>query len=83
MPIMRAKLLAALALAAMTAGCVTPAEQRAIDEGRCRSFGFRPATDGFSNCLLSLDLDRSADRRAQFDRFDGFYGPPWPYYRRW
>lgn len=76
---MRAKILAALALAALAGGCVTPVEQRALDEGRCQSFGFRPATDGFANCLLELDLDRSATRRA---RFDNFYGPAWPY-RRW
>jgi hypothetical protein len=39
-------------------------EQRTADEKRCRSYGFRPATDAFSKCLLQVDLDRAADRRA-------------------
>lgn len=78
-----AKLVAGALLALACAGCVTDAELRAADEARCRSFGFRSQSDGFSNCLLQLDLDRSADRRYRMDRT--FYGPYWgPYYgRRW
>ena len=41
-------------------------------------------TDNFANCLMEVDLDRSASRRARLEA-SGFYGPywgPWPY-RRW
>jgi len=73
----------AIGLAAALGGCVTAVEQRAMDEERCRSYGFRQG-EGFANCLLQVDLDRSAARRARLEA-SGFYGPsfgPWPY-RRW
>ncbi len=74
--------LAAGALLLLTcSGCVTDAELRAADEARCRSFGFRTASEGFANCLLQLDLNRAADRRARFDRFDA--PPGWSYGRGW
>lgn len=75
------KLVAGALLALACSGCVTDAELRAADEARCRSFGFRTSSEGFANCLLQLDLNRSADRRARFDRFDG--PPGWYYGRRW
>jgi len=54
---------AALAfLAACTT--ITPEERRARDEAECTSFGFRKKTDAFADCLLRLELDRRADRRA-------------------
>lgn len=78
-----AKLVAGALLALTCAGCVTDAELRAADEARCRSFGFRTQSDGFANCLLQLDLDRSAARRYRMET--SFYGQYWgPYYgRRW
>ncbi len=77
------KLAAGLLLALACSSCVTLEERRAADEARCRSYGFKPGSEGFSNCLLQIDLDRSAERRYQFDRFDsGFGGPPY-YWRRW
>lgn len=65
-----------LVLIAMLAGCqtMTPEERRAADGQTCRSYGFRPQTDAFANCLLQLELDRRAARRAAFD--EPFYGPP-------
>jgi len=78
-----AKLVAGALLALACAGCVTDAELRAADETRCRSFGFRTQSDGFANCLLQLDLDRSAERRYRMDT--AFSGPYWgpSYGRRW
>jgi hypothetical protein len=76
--------LTALGLAVVLGGCMTAAEMRAADEARCRSYGFRAGSEGFANCLMEIDLDRSAARRARFEA-SGFYGPywgPWPY-RRW
>ncbi len=79
-------------LAAMIAGlslcaCETtsPAQQRAADEARCRSYGFRRGTDGFSKCLLDIDLDRAADRRVQREELWLTTGPRFgaPYWRYW
>jgi hypothetical protein len=62
----------------------SPAQRRAADETRCRSYGFQPRTDGFSKCLLDIDLDRAADRRAAFYSTPpwgpGVYGRPWRYW---
>lgn len=75
------RLLPAAALLLLCGGCVTSdAERRAADEARCRSYGFRAPSEGFSRCLLDLDLDRAADRRY---RFDSAFGGPWYYGRRW
>lgn len=75
---MKIRTIAVLALALAGGGCVTAAEQRAADETRCSSYGFRRGSDGFANCLLSVDLDRSATRRYQFDTA---FGPRWYGYR--
>jgi hypothetical protein len=73
-----------LGLAAGACATVTPEEQRRADESRCISYGFHRGTDAFSKCLQDIDLDRSADRRA--DRIYDYpvYGPGWgPRLRRW
>jgi hypothetical protein len=79
------RLAAGAMLALALSGCVTTeADYRAIDEERCRSYGFRAPGEAFSNCLMQLDLDRAAERRYRFDRFDAsFGGSPWGYGRRW
>jgi len=83
-----AGVLAVIAAGLLLGACETtsPAQQRAADEARCRSYGFRRGTDGFSKCLLDIDLDRSADRRSRRDDLllygrPGFYGSP--YWRYW
>lgn len=79
---MKISTIAVLAAAALSAGgCVSVAEQRGMDEERCRSYGFRAGNDAFAQCLLELDLDRSATFRQRLDT--GFGGPPWGYRRRW
>jgi hypothetical protein len=82
MRIARFIFLAAMGL--LTAACASTQEQRAIDAGRCRSYGFRAGTDGFSKCLLDIDLDRSADRRAALNGpygwGPGLYGARWRYW---
>ena len=77
------KLVAGALLVLACSGCVTDAELRAADEARCRSFGFRAPGEAFSNCLLQLDLDRAAERRRRFDRFDASFGGPWGYGYGW
>ncbi|WP_404286845.1 hypothetical protein ACD578_17070 [Microvirga sp. RSM25] len=77
------KLVAAVSGAFLLAACTTttPADRRRADEAQCRSYGFRPGTNAFSHCLLDLDLNRAADRRARLD--DPYrYGPPGWYWRR-
>ncbi len=80
---MKIHLFAALGLALAASGCVTSAaEQRAFDEQRCRSYGFKAGSEALSSCLLDLDLDRSADRRAWMNSDFG----PYRYgvgFRRW
>jgi hypothetical protein len=84
-------LLVILALGAALGACqsTTPAEQRAADEARCRSYGFKRGTDGFSKCLLDVDLDRAADRRERRQELTIYSGPRFyggfgaPYWRYW
>ncbi|MGE7413950.1 hypothetical protein [Methylobacterium tarhaniae] len=45
----------ALALSA----CVTPQEQRAMDQRQCYEFGFETATDGFAQCMMGLSQQRT------------------------
>jgi hypothetical protein len=47
----------------LLAGCQTAEEIRASDENRCVSYGFRPNTDAFAECLQRIDLDRRAELR--------------------
>lgn len=71
-------------LALLLGACASTAELRAADEVRCRGYGFRKGTDGFSKCLLDIDLNRDADRRASLNNpyspGMGWYGRPWRYW---
>jgi len=42
-------------LVLLIAGCTSLAERRAAHEAQCKSYGFKPGTDAFANCLLKLD----------------------------
>jgi len=46
------------------AGCVTAEE---VDRDTCASFGFRPDTDTFANCMMEQSA-RADDERRQWDR---------------
>jgi hypothetical protein len=83
---MKIKLVAVVALALAGSGCVTIAERRAFDEESCRGYGFRAGSEGFANCLLQIDLERSASRRAWIERDVGgpYFGFGYGYgFRRW
>ena len=60
-PIARAAALAATLV--LLAGCQTAEEMRAADENRCISYGFRPRTDAFAECLQRIDIDRRMSLR--------------------
>lgn len=51
-------------LFALTA-CVSPAEQRAMDERRCAGFGFSAGSDGMANCLMQTSQQREAQEAAR------------------
>ncbi|WP_183647465.1 hypothetical protein [Brucella daejeonensis] len=79
---MNRKMLILLGAMGFFAGCttMTPEQRRAADEQTCRSYGFKARTDAFANCLMRLDLDRRADRRAWQNQMD-FYDRPMVIYR--
>jgi hypothetical protein len=70
---MRLWFLPVLALTALLAGCMTSEQQRAADEERCRSYGFKKRNDAFAECMQRIDLDRRA-RRRNGPYVDGFAG---------
>ena len=63
MPKMLSRLTVLAAATLLLAGCQTAEEMRASDENRCVSYGFRPNTDAFAECLQRIDLDRRAELR--------------------
>lgn len=42
-------------IALLLAGCASPLERRAAHEAKCKSYGFRPGSEAFANCLMKLD----------------------------
>ena len=70
---MRLWLLPVLALTVLLSGCLTPEEQRAADEQRCRDYGFKTRNDALAECMQRLDLDRRA-RLRNGPYVDGFVG---------
>ncbi|WP_431522410.1 hypothetical protein [Shinella zoogloeoides] len=74
MPTMFSRLAVLAIVALAVTGCQTAEEVRAADESRCLSYGFRPRTDAFAECLQRIDLDRRASLR-QTSR-DALYMPP-------
>lgn len=57
------KRLAAIAALTLLAGCVTPEEQRAMDQDQCGGYGFRYGTDEFARCMQRTDINRAAEQR--------------------
>ncbi|MGI6850803.1 hypothetical protein [Mesorhizobium sp. 1B3] len=67
------------AITALVSGCMTAEEQRAADEAKCRSYGFAKRNDAFAECMQRIDLDRSANARANL--YDYWGRPYYPYSR--
>ena len=70
---MRYWFLPVLMLSVLLSGCMTAEQQRAADEERCRSYGFKKRNDAFAECMQRLDLDRRARLRSG-PYVDGFVG---------
>ena len=73
-----------LALAVALAACqtITPEQRRAADEAQCRSYGFKPRTEAFANCLMRIDLERNLERSIRLNSpyYGPYYGGPGPYW---
>ncbi|MCO4317853.1 hypothetical protein M8997_011735 [Phyllobacterium sp. 21LDTY02-6] len=59
---LRYLLLALVPLA--VAGCITAEEE---DQNNCSSYGFRPGTDAFANCMMQQGLRHDDERRRYMD----------------
>lgn len=70
---MEARILPVVILAFLLSGCLTPEQQRAADEERCRSYGFTRRNDAFAECMQRIDLARRA-RLNSAVYVDGVYG---------
>lgn len=65
---MRYLLIALVPLA--VAGCVSAEDQRAMDEEKCTSYGYRPGTDRFADCMMSRDQQRADDQQRTMDELE-------------
>lgn len=70
---MEARILPVVILAFLLSGCLTPEQQRAADEERCRSYGFTRRNDAFAECMQRIDFARRA-RLNSAVYVDGVYG---------
>jgi hypothetical protein len=55
--------------AILLSSCVSPEEQRAMDQQQCIGYGFTPGTDGAANCMMGIAQQRqtqwAADQRQR------------------
>ncbi|TPN48230.1 MULTISPECIES: hypothetical protein [unclassified Mesorhizobium] len=58
---MRYLLIALVPLA--VAGCVSTEDQRAADQEKCASYGYRPGSNSFADCMRDQDEQRADDQR--------------------
>ena len=65
---MKYVLLALVPLA--VAGCVSTEEQRSMDQEKCSSFGYRPGTGRFADCMMKQSSQRDDDDQRFLDRMN-------------
>lgn len=70
MPKLTIKLLPILLLPLAAAGCVSAEDQRAADQDRCSSYGYRPGTNAFADCMMSQDFKRDDDQRRTMESLE-------------
>jgi hypothetical protein len=54
------------AMAAALSGCLTPEEQMAADDGKCRNFGAVPGSPEYLQCRMFVEQERN--RKEQSER---------------
>lgn len=72
--------LALLLVTALTVtGCASSAQLAQRDEERCAARGYQPKTDGFADCLLRLESERSERTETRRrEMLEKPYVPPMP-----
>jgi hypothetical protein len=65
---MRYALLALVPLA--FAGCVSAEDQRAMDQDKCTSYGYRPGSNRFADCMMDQDQQRADDQRRTMESLE-------------
>ncbi len=65
---MRYLLIALVPLA--VAGCVSAEDQRAMDQDKCASYGYRPGTNRFADCMMDQDQQRADDQRRTMESLE-------------
>ena len=85
-------LIVSAALALTLTACASAEEraaraqaQLAADQAECKTLGFTPETEAFSNCLLKLREIRAEEASAREQRranTRAIWGPDWPWYYR-
>lgn len=63
----RAQLFAALFLACALAGCASSAEQKAADQKTCEGQGYKPGSDGFAKCMMTIAQNRDKEREQDMN----------------
>ena len=65
---MRYVLVALLPLA--VAGCISDEDQRAMDQDKCASYGYRPGSSRFADCMMERDQRRADDQRRTMESLE-------------
>jgi hypothetical protein len=52
------RIVAACSLALMLASCASRPPVAAIDDDKCKNYGFAPGSDAYAQCRMSLDVSR-------------------------
>ena len=61
-------LLSMFLLSMAVTGCVSVEDQRSMDQDKCSSFGYRPGTDRFADCMMEQSSQRAENEQRAQDR---------------
>lgn len=61
---MRIFLVGSLTVAALVAGCASPADIREADTRQCNGYGYTPGTDAHAGCMQKIASDRQKNMQA-------------------
>ncbi len=59
------KLILTSLLCSVLAGCVTPQEQLALDDDKCRSFGAMPGSEQYFECRMFVERERNRQEESK------------------